>query len=114
MELPNRLLNFVKRWALAKKRKTVEPERQVRSAIFQDEFRTDLRYWVETDRRTALRVFDLIEAIMREPFNGIGKPEPLKYLGAGVWSRRITQEHRLVYLVSDDRIDFLQARYHYS
>jgi len=51
---------------------------------------------------------------MREPFSGIGKPEPLKYLGAGVWSRRITQEHRLVYLVNDDRIDFLQARYHYT
>jgi toxin YoeB len=51
---------------------------------------------------------------MREPFSGIGKPEPLKYLGADVWSRRITQEHRLVYLVRTDRIDFLQARYHYS
>ena len=50
---------------------------------------------------------------MREPFTGIGKPEPLKYLGAGVWSRRITQEHRLVYVVTDDRIDFAQARYHY-
>jgi toxin YoeB len=50
---------------------------------------------------------------MRDPFGGIGKPEPLRYLGADVWSRRITQEHRLVYRVSDDRIDFLQARYHY-
>jgi toxin YoeB len=99
---------------LAKKRKSPEPARQVRNAIFQDEFRSDLRYWVETDRRTALRVLELVEAIMREPFSGIGKPEPLKYLGAGVWSRRITQEHRLVYLVNDDRIDFLQARYHYT
>jgi len=60
-----------------------------------------------------LRIFTLIEAILREPFQGIGKPEPLKYLGTGVWSRRITQEHRLVYQVSQDRIDFLQARYHY-
>jgi toxin YoeB len=108
------LLIYAKRWALAKKRNTPEPARQTRNAVVQDEFRADLRYWVETDRRTALRVFDLIEAIMRDPFSGIGKPEPLKYLGAGVWSRRITQEHRLVYLVSDDRIDFLQARYHYS
>ena len=99
---------------MAKKRKLPEPERQARNAIFQEEFRADLRYWVETDRRTALRVFDLIEAIMRDPFSGIGKPEPLKYLGAGVWSRRITQEHRLVYLVTEDRIDFLQARYHYT
>ena len=85
-----------------------------RDAVFQLEFREDLRYWVETDRRTALRIFTLIEAIMRDPFDGIGKPEPLKYLGSGVWSRRITQEHRLVYLVRDERIDFLQARYHYT
>ena len=84
-----------------------------RDAIFQQEFREDLRYWVETDRRRALRVLELIEAIMRDPFGGIGKPEPLKYLAAGTWSRRITQEHRLVYLVSAERIDFLQARYHY-
>jgi len=84
-----------------------------RDAVFQPEFREDLRYWVETDRRTALRILNLVEAAMRDPFAGIGKPEPLKYLGAGTWSRRITQEHRLVYVVSDSRIDFLQARYHY-
>lgn len=84
-----------------------------RNAVFQPEFREDLRYWVETERRTALRIFTLIEAIMRDPFTGVGKPEPLKYLGPDVWSRRITQEHRLVYVVSDDRIDFIQARYHY-
>jgi toxin YoeB len=84
-----------------------------RTAIFHPEFREDLRYWVETDRRTALRILDLVEAILRQPVSGIGKPEPLKYLGAGVWSRRITQEHRLVYVVSADRVDFLQARYLY-
>jgi toxin YoeB len=84
-----------------------------RDAVFQAEFREDLRWWVETERRTALRIFSLVEAIMRDPFTGIGKPESLKYLGSGVWSRRITQEHRLVYVVSEDRIDFLQARYHY-
>lgn len=82
-------------------------------AVFQPEFREDLRFWVETDRKTALRALDLIEAVMRDPFDGIGKPEPLKYLGSGVWSRRLTQEHRVVYLVRDKRIDFLQARYHY-
>ncbi len=81
--------------------------------MFHPEFREDLRYWVETDRKIALRAFDLIEAILREPFTGIGKPEPLKYLAAGTWSRRLTHEHRIVYLVSDDQIDFLQARYHY-
>ena len=84
-----------------------------RESVFQPEFREDLRYWVETDRKVALRAFDLIEAIMRDPFTGIGKPEPLKFIAAGTCSRRLTQEHRIVYLVRDDRIDFLQARYHY-
>ncbi|MBJ6800624.1 Txe/YoeB family addiction module toxin [Geomonas propionica] len=84
-----------------------------REAIFHPEFREDLRHWVKVDRKTALRALSLVEAVMRDPFQGIGKPEPLKYLSPGVWSRRLTQEHRLVYLVSDDRVDFLQARYHY-
>ena len=87
--------------------------RKQRDAVFQPEFIEDLRYWVETDRKIALRAFDLIEAVMRDPFAGIGKPEPLKYLTHGAWSRRLTHEHRIVYLVRDDRIDFLQARYHY-
>jgi len=85
----------------------------VRTAVSQPEFREDLRYWVETDRKVALRAFALIEAILRDPFGGMGKPEPLRYLGAGVWSRRLTQEHRIVYVVQGERIDFLQARYHY-
>lgn len=84
-----------------------------REAVFQPEFREDLRYWVETNRRVALRVLDLVEAVMHDPFGGIGKPEPLRHWAAGTWSRRITQEHRLVYLVTDERIDFLQGRYHY-
>jgi len=87
--------------------------RKQREAVFQPEFIEDLRYWVVTDRKMALRLFELIEAILRDPFTGIGKPEPLKYLAPGVWSRRLTQEHRIVYLVGDERIDFLQARYHY-
>jgi toxin YoeB len=87
--------------------------RKKRDAVFQPEFIEDLKYWVETDRRIAIRVFNLIEAILRDPFKGIGKPEPLKYLAPGVWSRRLTQEHRIIYLVMDDRIDFLQSRYHY-
>jgi toxin YoeB len=82
-------------------------------AVFQLQFRNDLRYWVANDRKTALRIFDLIDDVLRDPFHGIGKPEPLKYILAGCWSRRITQEHRLVYRVSGKRIDFLQARYHY-
>ncbi|PIE63968.1 MAG: Txe/YoeB family addiction module toxin [Desulfobacterales bacterium] len=74
-------------------------------SVFQPEFRDDLKYWVESDRKIALRIFQLIESIMREPFQGIGKPEPLKFLGSGVWSRRITQEHRLVYVVASDKIN---------
>jgi toxin YoeB len=54
-----------------------------------------------------------VEAILRDPFAGIGKPEPLKYLGTGVWSRRLTEEHRIVYLVKEDRVEFLQAGYHH-
>jgi toxin YoeB len=84
-----------------------------REAFFHPEFREDLRYWVKTDRKVALRAFDMIEAIIREPFTGIGKPEPLKFMLAGAWSRRLTQEHRIVYLVQEKRIEFLQARYHY-
>jgi toxin YoeB len=87
--------------------------RPPRRAVFHREFREDLRYWVGTDRRTALRALDLVEAALRDAFLGIGKPEPLKYVLAGAWSRRLTQEHRIVYLVRGKQIDFLQARYHY-
>jgi toxin YoeB len=83
-------------------------------AIFQPEFIVDLHYWVETDRKLALRAFNIIEAILRDPYDGIGKPEPLKYLAPGAWSRRLTQEHRIVYLFRNDHIDFLMARYHYE
>jgi toxin YoeB len=86
----------------------------VRLSIFEPEFREDLAYWIEQDRKIALRILRLVEGCLREPFAGEGKPEPLKGLGPGVWSRRITKEHRLVYLVKKDRIDFLQARYHYQ
>ncbi len=84
-----------------------------RSAIFQPEFREDLRFWVRSERSTAIRVLDLVEAVMRDPFEGPGKPEPLRYVLAGCWSRRITQEHRLVYRATEESVDFLQARYHY-
>ena len=87
--------------------------RKERQAVFLPEFITDLHYWVETDRKLALRTLELVEAILCDPFDGIGKPEPLKYLSPGVWSRRLTQEHRIVYRDLDDQIDFLQARYHY-
>jgi toxin YoeB len=89
-------------------------KRRNRVSVFQPEFREDLRFWVQSNHRVALKIIDLVEAVMRDPFIGIGKPEPLKHLATGAWSRRITEEHRLVYLVSEDRIDFLQARYHYA
>jgi toxin YoeB len=89
----------------------MNPEKRI--LVFDRDFLDDLEHWVSTDRKTALRILDLIEAIRREPFTGIGKPEPLRHLGSGIWSRRITQEHRLVYKVKDDRSLFAQARYHY-
>jgi toxin YoeB len=102
-------MSFVTKSAFSRRSRDTEQ----REAVFQPEFREDLSYWVETGRRTALRIFKLIEAVMRDPFQGIGKPEPLKFLESSVWSRRITQEHRLVYVVGHNRIDFVQGRYHY-
>ncbi|MEV0195855.1 Txe/YoeB family addiction module toxin [Nonomuraea sp. NPDC050691] len=66
------------------------------------------------DRQILKRINRLIEDALRDPFEGIGKPEPLKYALAGAWSRRVTEEHRLVYLPADDEIVVLQARYHYE
>jgi toxin YoeB len=88
-------------------------KQEERRLVFDRDFLEDLAHWVSTDRKTALRVLELVEAIRRTPFDGIGKPEALRHLGPGVWSRRITQEHRLVYRVKDDNILFAQARYHY-
>lgn len=88
-----------------------------RDSVFQSECREDIAYWIKTDAKVARKVFELIEAVMRDPFSGKGHPEALKYIGPDVWSRRIGirgTEHRLVYLVSHDRVDFLAARYHYS
>lgn len=84
-----------------------------RLSIFNSEFREDISYWIKADRKAALRILDIVEAILRNPFEGIGKPESLRYLGSGVWSRRITQEHRIVYVVNDEKIDFIQCKYHY-
>lgn len=78
-----------------------------------DAFRDDLRYWAEKDRRLLIKLLDIMEAIVREPFAGIGKPEQLRHKMPGTWSRRLNKEHRVVYKVSDDRIEFLQARLHY-
>lgn len=84
-----------------------------RDSIFEPEFRDDLRFWLETNRKTLVRIFELVEAVMRDPSSGIGKPEPMRHLGPNVWSRRVTKEHRMLYRVSDERVNFLQARFHY-
>ncbi len=92
----------------------MKAERPARVPVFTKAFRADLRYFVETDRATALRLLDLVEAVLRDPFAGIGKPEPLKYLGPNIWSRRLTRSDRLVYRVLDPQLHFLQGRYHYE
>ena len=79
----------------------------------QPEALEDLRTWVSEDRKIALRILKLIEAARRSPFEGEGKPEPLRHLGPDIWSRRITQADRVVYRALSDGIDVLQARYHY-
>lgn len=85
-----------------------------RLARFDRHFLEDLKWWVAEDRKIALRLLDLVEATLRDPFQGIGKPEPLKYLGPGLWSRRLTLEHRCVYHVAGQEVVFLQGRYHYG
>lgn len=73
----------------------------------------DYKHWQAADRRVLKRINILIDACLREPFEGIGKPEQLRYGAQGAWSRRITDEHRLVYLVDGEDLIILQARYHY-
>lgn len=70
--------------------------------------------WINTDRRTALKIGDLIKDILRNPFDGIGKPEALKYEFKGLWSRRITHEHRLIYKVEDKSIVIISCFSHYQ
>lgn len=74
----------------------------------------DLKFWVRNDRRKAEKILKLIEEVYRSPFTGTGKPEPLKHILSGCWSRRIDEEHRLVYKVKDDQIMILSCRYHYE
>ena len=74
----------------------------------------DYMYWQKKDKQILSKINKLIKEIMREPFNGIGKPEPLKNELSGFWSRRINQEHRLIYEVADDFIAIISCRYHYK
>lgn len=87
------------------------PERQ---AILLREFRSDLTYWIGAHPRTALRIMRMIEEVLADPGSGIGKPEPLQHDLAGQWSRRITEEHRMVYRVRNLDVLFAMARWHYA
>ena len=81
--------------------------------VFADQGWDDFTHWVNHDRKIAKRIMRLIKEIERDPFEGIGKPEPLKHDMTGFWSRRITDEHRLVYSVEQKQVLIAQARYHY-
>ena len=104
---------------MTKKKARLQPEDrpqrlvEQRVPIFDEVFRDDLRWWFKADSRKANKILDLVTDVMRTPFEGIGKPEPLRYMDADTWSRRIDLEHRLVYRVRGDRVDFLACRYHY-
>ena len=73
----------------------------------------DLTWWIEKDRTVALKIIKLVKDIQRDPFSGIGQPEPLKYDLSGCWSRRINKEHRLVYQVLETKIRIIACKYHY-
>lgn len=85
-----------------------------RQAVVRAAFRLHLAYWIQMDTRIALRIMRLIEDIMRNPYSGIGKPEPLRHRSAGAWSRRITEEHRMIYEVNPNGVVFTHARGHYE
>jgi len=89
---------------LTKKKPKLQQPPQPREAVFHPELHEDLQCWVQTDRKLALRTLQIVEAIMRDPFTGIGKPEPLKHVLAGAWSRRLTRVHRIVYVVKAERV----------
>jgi toxin YoeB len=85
-----------------------------RQAILRAAFRADLTHWIESDPRIAVRIMKLIDDVLRSPFSGIGKPEPLRHAPVGLWSRRITREHRIVYEVNPVGVLFNVARGHYG
>lgn len=85
----------------------------MRNLKFTDESWTDYIYWQTQDRKTLKRINELIKDVQRDPFVGIGKPEPLKYSLSGFWSRRIDEANRLVYQADDDEITVISCRYHY-
>ncbi len=83
------------------------------NVVFSPQAWEDYQHWQSADRATLKRINRLINDVRRSPYEGIGKPEQLKYGLSGAWSRRITDEHRLVYRITDGNVEILQARYHY-
>lgn len=81
--------------------------------VFAPEAWEDYLYWQGTDKKVVRRIHELIKDTMRSPFSGIGKPEPLRFALSGFWSRRITEEHRMVYRVEKNDLLIAQLRYHY-
>ena len=81
--------------------------------VFSDQAWEDYLYWQKRDRKMVERINKLIREIQRQPFEGIGKPEPLKHALAGFWSRRLDDEHRIVYRIEDDALQIAQLRFHY-
>lgn len=102
-----------------KKKKTDEADESKPVVVncspgFSSKFKEDLAWWFKQDFQKASKILDLVTAVMQDPFKGIGKPEPLKYMDADIWSRRIDLENRLVYRVGNTQIDFIACRYHYE
>lgn len=81
--------------------------------LFSENAWDDYLYWQKTDKKTLVRINKLIEQTKREPFTGVGKPEPLKHSLTGYWSRRINDEHRMVYKATEEALLIAQLRYHY-
>jgi len=104
---------------LAAKKKQKDKSEEIQPIVprtpgFSTQFKQDLAWWFKTDYKKAAKILDMVTAVMADPFKGIGKPEPLKYLDIDIWSRRIDLEHRLVYRVGSTQIDFLACRFHYE
>lgn len=105
---------------MSKKKKKISESDEIKPVVvnrspgFSSTFKEDLAWWFKQDFQKASKILDLVTAVMQDPFEGIGKPEPLKYFDADTWSRRIDLEHRLVYRVGNTQIDFLTCRYYYE
>ena len=82
--------------------------------VFVDESWEDYQYWQKTDKKMLLKINELLKDISRTPFTGLGKPEPLKHKYKGYWSRRINEEHRLIYKINEEEITIAKCRFHYD